>query len=134
MVGEPKEIFEREVLNLLEKELKPIKHAIRLFKGELQQLKNAHDAIANKHASELLDLERCIASVKINLDVDEFCSIIENSNQLNNKVNIKTELLAEASKTKASVNASNCPSRLVGEFNTKWRDMLRDMGAEFINY
>jgi len=112
---------------------KYIDNKFKLLKREINQLKIAHDAIANQHANEILDLKRIIAVVKINNDVNVFSSII-NNHQFTTKNSVGTQLLTEASSIKAQIFASNDPLQLAIDYHTKWDQALRNLGLNFISF
>lgn len=105
---------------------------IKLIKRELQQLKVAHDAVANQHAQALLELQRIVAALKVNSDVDMFTSVIDS--QLHNKSTMRTQVITEAAAIKSQILASNKPNALAIGFYQKWEKAFRDLGADFITY
>jgi len=106
---------------------------IRLIKRELQQLKIAHDAVAKQNAQTLLELQRLVASQKVNSDVDTLVSIIDN--QFRNKsTTMRTQVVTEASAVKAQIQTSNKPIVLAVGFYQKWEKTFHDLGADVISY
>jgi len=105
---------------------------IRLIKRELQQLKVAHDAVANQHAQTVLELQRLVASFKVNSDVATFTSIIDT--QFPNKSTMRTQIITEAVAVKSQIQTSNKPIGLAIGFYQKWEKGIRDLGADFISY
>lgn len=105
---------------------------IRLIKRELQQLKVAHDAVANQQAQAILDLQRIVAGLKVNSDVATNISIIDN--QFRNKSTMRTQVITEAAAVKSQIQTSNKPMVLAIGFYEKWNKAFRDLGADFISY
>ena len=105
---------------------------IKLIKRELQQLKVAHDAMANQHAQALLELQRIVAGFKVNSDVATFTSIIDT--QFPNKSTMRTQIITDAVAVKSQIKTSNKPIVLAIGFYQKWEKTFRDLGADVISF
>lgn len=105
---------------------------IKLIKREIQQLKVAHDAVANKHAQMLLDIRRTMVAWDINSSVDIFGSIIRN--QLSHRDDLVTQLIADAAAVKPEILASEEPFGIGLGFKNKWREKLEKLGANLIRF
>ena len=105
---------------------------VKLIKRELQQLKVAHDAIANQHAREILNTQRALAWFKISSDVGAFRDIIQD--QLHGNPSLFTQLIADATAAKSKLDTSQEPFSVLLQFTKKWSEILKNLGAEVISF
>jgi len=105
---------------------------IKPIKQELKQLKLAIDAMPKQLAQELLEVQRAIASLKINSDVTVFRSII--NSEFPQKGHLFTKLVNDAAAEKSKLRASKTPNVLSINFYKKWSALLKDLGADIAEF
>ncbi len=111
---------------------KYVDEKIKPIKRELQQLKIALDAVPNQQAQALLEIQRSIASLKINSDVTVFRSII--NSKFPQKGHLFTKLVNDAAAAKSKLRASKTPNDLSVDFYKKWIALLQDLGADAVEF
>jgi DNA repair exonuclease SbcCD ATPase subunit len=84
------------------------------------------------YENQLLGLQCYVSASHINEDVDVFCNLLDTSN-IRDKSNIQTQLITDASSTKAEIFNSNRPNTLAVDFHTKWSKYLTDIGIKFVS-
>ena len=105
---------------------------IKPIKQELKQLKLALDAMPKQYAQELLEVQRAIASLKINSDVTVFRSII--NSKFPQKGHLFTQLVSDAAAEKSKLRSSKTPNVLSINFYKKWSALLKDLGADISEF
>jgi len=105
---------------------------IKPIKQELKQLKLALDAMPKQYAQELLEVQRAIASLKINSDVTVFRSII--NSKFPQKGHLFTKLVSDAAAEKSKLRSSKTPNVLSINFYKKWSALLKDLGADISEF
>jgi len=126
MSEEPFEVWEHRINVLFDKKLK-------LIKGELKQLKQAHDAVANQHSQILLETQQLVAALKIDNLVNTGCSIIEDMDY-SQKSNLHTQMIADAASAKSKIINSPNPYGITNAFKDKWIQILQGLGGGGITF
>ncbi len=106
---------------------------IETLKKGLAKLTINHVAVVKQLRQQLLDLQQDVSALKINSDVNILSSILDDS-ELQNKLTLKAQLIADASTAKAKILNSANPANLANEFKRKWDETLRKLGVDFISF
>lgn len=103
------------------------------FKKELRQLKDAHDAVANKQAQELLDLSRWVAIFEVNSTSNGVITTLDRKLPAKTST-MRTQVMTDAASCKATIMTSNEPFKLCAGFKVKWHKTVKDLGIDAITY
>ncbi|MGD0779759.1 MAG: hypothetical protein ABR954_03135 [Dehalococcoidales bacterium] len=113
------------VYDYIDKKFKEIKH-------EFKQLKVNNDEVLKNHSGMILDIQRTMAYLQIEINVQTYSEII--TEQLSGSDELFTQLIADAVKAKSEVLQSNLPSKIVTAFENTWTNNLEKAGAKIIHF
>lgn len=105
---------------------------LKLIKGELQQLKVAHDAVAAEQKKALLKTQQDLAHfVLLFTTQNTKNTIYRNIPHVSDTV--ITQLVADASAANAKVDNSSTPLVIAIDFQNKCEHLMDELGIELLN-
>lgn len=79
----------------------------------------------------LLETQRLLAATIIDCKVETLAGVIDSHLH---DVNLRTQLIVDATSAKAKLSESDTPFKLAIGFKTSWQDKLRKLGVSGISY
>jgi len=113
-------------------EMMAFQEQITSIGDELKQFKQTSGDTSSKQEEVLLELQQILVALNINSLVNNLGNII--NNQLPNRSNLITQLIADATKAKQQTEQSEEPFEIMREFKDKWFKKVEDLGAKVINF
>lgn len=99
---------------------------IETLEKELKEIKEAH----SRNKSDLLELVRIVATIKISTDANSIVTVLDN--QLPDNDELRTQLFVDAGSYKVQALNSDHPIKRATEFREKWTNTLRGLGFDMV--
>jgi hypothetical protein len=116
-------------LRQLSDKVRQLEAATELLANKMQQMKHAQDTAAEQNAKMISSLQKIIARLEVNSNVNTFGNIIRTQIRDNALVN---QLFTDAVVTKNEIIKSRTPLNVSEQFAKKWSDALKKAGIKII--
>jgi|GEM_PF-1958118 len=110
----------------------PFERKLDKIKREVEQLKIAHDAVANLHKAELLKTQRALANESVR-NVCNSCLVHAKNLEPVIGQRFVSQLSNEVKDVNPKIAISENPLPLMSEFRDKCRNRLHKLGIQFMD-
>jgi len=104
---------------------------LKRIKRELQQLKQAHDAIAAEQKAAILRTQLFLADFMVRSEAQSYRNLIGESHHMGISVDtskVVNQLVADTTRATTEIRTSKAPLSIAVEFTTKWQNNLKELG------